>query len=61
MNTPRWQVFRARDGWRWRLLAGNGRIIAMGEAHTRRRDAERAIRTVARAANAAAHVQRRED
>lgn len=61
MNRPRWQVFRSRDGWRWRLLAGNGRIIAVGEAHTRRRDAERAIRTVARAVPLAREIQRTSD
>lgn len=43
---PRFQVYKAADGWRWRLLAANNRIIATGEAHTRRRDAERAVATV---------------
>lgn len=56
MRRPRWQVYPAKDGWRVRLLAGNGRIIATGEAHTRKRDAERAIRTIVRAA-AAARIQ----
>lgn len=32
--------------WRWRLKADNGEIIATGESHTRREDAERAFRTV---------------
>lgn len=45
-RAPRFHVYRARDGWRWRLLAGNNRIIATGESHTRRGDAERATRTV---------------
>ena len=44
---PRFTVYQARDGWRWRLTAANGRIIATGEAHTRERDAWRALRTVA--------------
>ena len=43
---PRFQVYKAADGWRWRLLAGNNKVIASGEAHTRERDAWRAIRTV---------------
>lgn len=34
------QVYRARDGWRWRRKASNGKITAeSGEAYTRRRDA----------------------
>lgn len=36
------EVYRADDGWRWRRKAGNGEIIASGEAHTRRPDARRA-------------------
>lgn len=43
----RFEVFKSKDGWRWRLRAANGRIIATGEAHTRERDAWRATRTVA--------------
>lgn len=43
---PRFDVYQAADGWRWRLLAGNNKVIASGEAHTRERDAWRAIRTV---------------
>lgn len=60
MRSSRFQVFHARDGWRWRLLAGNGRIIATGEAHTRRRDAERAITTVRRAIAAGPRIQHAE-
>ena len=43
---PRFHVYKAADGYRWRLLAGNNKVIASGEAHTRERDAWRAIRTV---------------
>lgn len=46
MKHPRFSLLKARDGWRWRLVAANGRIIATGEAHTRKRDAQRAIVTV---------------
>ena len=45
-RTPRFVVYKAKDGWRWRLLAANNRIIATGEAHTRERDAWRAVDTV---------------
>ena len=49
MKAPHFEVYRAEDGWRWRLKAANGRIVATGEAHSRKRDAERAIRTAAMA------------
>ena len=42
MRRPKFTVYQSRDGWRWRLTAANGRIIATGEAHTRKADAERA-------------------
>ena len=41
-RSPRFEVYPAQDGWRWRLRAANGRIVATGEAHTRKADAERA-------------------
>jgi len=43
---PKFEVYRARDGWRWRLRSINGRVIATGEAHGRKRDAERAVHAV---------------
>ena len=46
MARPKFSVFLATDGFRWRLKAANGEIVATGEAHTRRRDARRAIRGV---------------
>ena len=42
MTGPRYEIYRARDGWRWRLRAANRRIVATGEAHTRKSDAIRA-------------------
>lgn len=53
MKTPSFEVYKARDGFRWKLKAANGRIIAVGEAHTRERDAYRAIQTVCKAAGVA--------
>lgn len=47
MKRPKFVVYKAADGYRWRLVAANGRIVATGEAHTRRRDAERAAAHVA--------------
>lgn len=46
VKRPRFDVYKARDGWRWRLKAANNRIIATGEAHSRERDAWRAVETV---------------
>jgi uncharacterized protein YegP (UPF0339 family) len=44
-----WDVYRDELGdWRWRLVAGNGEIIASGEAHTIQSDAIRAALTVDR-------------
>lgn len=38
-------IYRARDGWRWRCRARNRRTVAeSGEAYTRRRDCQAAIR-----------------
>jgi uncharacterized protein YegP (UPF0339 family) len=41
-SQPKFEVYPARDGWRWRLRAANGRIVATGEAHTCKADAVRA-------------------
>lgn len=42
MKAPHFEVYRAKDGYRWRLKAANGRIVATGEAHPRKADAVRA-------------------
>ena len=57
MNAPRFEVYRSRDGWRWRLRARNCRVIATGESHTRERDALRAAVTVAKTAGEAMVVK----
>lgn len=44
-------------GWRWRLVAANGRIVAdSGEAYTRQADVRRAVSTFKRWAYRAAVV-----
>lgn len=51
MKLPYFEVYQdRRKQWRWRLKAANNRIIAHGEAHTRERDAWRAVVTVREAA-----------
>ena len=46
MKAGHFEVYPSKDGWRWRLKAGNGRIVATGEAHTRRADAVRAAQNL---------------
>lgn len=49
MNRSRFDVYEAKDGFRWRLLAGNGKVIAdSGEAYVTRSGAIRAIKSVRR-------------
>ena len=48
------EVYKAKDGWRWRAKARNGRVIAVGEAYTRSHSAARG----ARRANPGARVCR---
>ena len=37
-------IWRAKDGYRWRVLASNGRIVAeSGEAYTRSYDCKKAF------------------
>lgn len=47
-SLARFQVFRDRaDEWRWRLVHRNGNVIATsGEGYTRRRNAEKGLRSV---------------
>lgn len=41
------EKYRAADGWRWRLVASNGKTVAeSGEAYTRQHGASRAIALV---------------
>lgn len=52
---PRFEVFPDKAGaWRFRLVAGNGEIVAASQAYTRPSDARRGIRTVKQLAPAAA-------
>ena len=46
MKAPRFEVYAGADGYRWRLKAANGRVVASGEAYWRRADAIRAAKAV---------------
>lgn len=37
------QLFKGRDGWRWRLKGRNGEIVATSEAYARKHNAIRAV------------------
>lgn len=51
MSVARFVVLKDKaGGFRFRLVARNNRIIAVGESHTREADAWRAARTVAETA-----------
>lgn len=53
MKSARFEVYQEKKkGWRFRLIAANGRIIAQGESHTREQDAWRAVKTVQKAVRA---------
>jgi len=41
------EYYKARDGWRWRLKAPNGEIVATSEAYTRKADVVRSIESLA--------------
>lgn len=56
-RSPKFQTYTTDSGeGRWRLMAANGKVIAAGEGHTRKRDVNRAIEAVIRAAKAA-HIE----
>jgi len=54
----KFEIYPAKDGYRWRLVAKNGEIIAdSGEAYTRRPDARRAAKLVKGAVSGARLVE----
>lgn len=47
MKQARFEVYKAKDGWRWALKAKNGRIIADGgEAFTRKETALASVQII---------------
>ena len=62
MTGAKFQIYRSKDGWRFRLKARNGRIVATGESHPSKANAERAaLRLVALAAQAAVDLAQKKD
>lgn len=46
VKATRAQVFERPDGWRFRIKAANGEVIATGEAYKRKADAVAAARAL---------------
>lgn len=47
MRDPEWEIYPNKTkGWNWRLIAGNGEIIAAGESYTRKSSAQRAVESI---------------
>lgn len=57
MTGASFEMFESKDGWRWRLRARNGEVVAASEAYTRAEDAGRGARDAARAAISAAEAE----
>lgn len=59
----RFELFKDAAGeWRWRLRAGNGKIVATsGEGYRRRDDAQTGISIVRRAGDAPVEVVERDE
>ena len=52
----KFEVYEAKDGFRFRLKAGNGEIVATGEAYATRDGAHKGTEAVQRAAEGATVV-----
>ncbi|HPR09443.1 YegP family protein [Candidatus Saccharibacteria bacterium] len=53
----KFEVYASAKGWRWRLKAGNGEVVATGEEYTTKDGAMRGCEAVARAAGSADIVE----
>lgn len=47
VTVARVQVYKRDDGWRFRAKAGNGEVVAIGEAYKSKRDAVAAAEAIA--------------
>ena len=53
----KFEVYRSKDGYRWRLKASNGEIVAIGENYATKDGARNGCMAVARAAESANIVE----
>ena len=40
------EIYKSKDGWRWRVKGKNGEIVASGEAYSSRSSALRGVTTL---------------
>ncbi len=50
VGMAKFEVYQSKNGYRWRLKAGNGEVVATGEEYTTKDGAVRGCEAVARAA-----------
>jgi uncharacterized protein YegP (UPF0339 family) len=53
----KFEVYKSKNGYRWRLKAGNGEVVATGEEYTTLDGAKRGCEAVLHAAEAAEIVE----
>lgn len=53
----KFEVYESKNGYRWRLKAGNGEIVATGEEYADKAGAKKGCEAVARAAKEAEVVE----
>ncbi len=53
----KFEVYESKNGYRWRLKAGNGEIVAIGEEYTSKDGAKKGCEAVQRAAATADIVE----
>ncbi len=53
----KFEVYKTKNGYRWRLKAGNGEVVATGEEYTTKDGAIKGCEAVVRAANRADIVE----
>jgi uncharacterized protein len=54
----KFEVYKGKDGFRWRLKAGNGEIVATGESYPTKAGAIKGTEAVQRAAASASVVDK---
>lgn len=53
----KFEVYQSKNGYRWRLKAGNGEVVATGEEYTTKDGAKNGCKAAARAAAEAEIVE----
>ena len=54
---PKFEIYKSKNGYRWRLKAGNGEVVATGEEYSSKDSAIKGCEAVARAAKEAEIVE----